>query len=790
MADELDDAPDSECSDDEPSGDEEQDEGSDVDDDDSALSAEDEDRVGVNPISGPREVHDRLVEFLQRDVETPDDAILVVEVDGVWMRFIPIYWFTGTFDAGWSASCGYDRQETYTEWVSKYDPDLKKYVKVPETRTRIVTDWRPASGRVNGSFSELALAVAEGERNLRLACLNIDMDEVNTTTIGRLGIRGDMLVPFALSASSVYQDTIKDRVNNRMDNAVERAIPGDRHRDVHWSGTTTKHAREVYYPFWFVTYTYRGQYFRCILDAGRSTTMSGGAPRDADRSEALGNLSTAQESLSAWRRRTTIWVIALTAIYYLQGCGRSFLGYIPDVHTIEGFHSWFWAGSSHYLIGTGVGLGVAFVAFSLGISVYRGREQAIRSAAEAGKRQVLERFQQSVRTLVGFPSTNEGRMPQREPAPDAEQDAPAATRDHRTLHMVWALAIVLISALVALGSTVAAAPSATTSATVSSPASDSAGAPGGATPTVVVAGQKSIVSLAVQGDTLFFAARDDDYSASSSPGAVSAVVPGTDKRINFNLVPPYTRPSAVVADEQFVYWAAWNPDGDASGAAVFRAPRAGGTPKLLASRLRAIKALALDSTHLFAASLVGVVRVKKEGSLPANVARFPDRGPPDYLPMDEVLDMHLDGDRVFLITWGDSGRGGKILACPKSGGSCQTLGRGDDLKSVTSDSSSVFWIQGDTPMRVPKTGGNPSPISSGQHARESAIAGGFLYWSNREDNGKGSIVRARVSDGVGRREVVVAGDFDPKLVLVTGTAVLWSIAGDSRGQSVLGQRLP
>lgn len=69
------------------------------------------------------------------------------------------------FKSHWSASFGFDRIETYTEYVEEsysyetYELGRKvtKWDKrtVPKTRTKTVTDWRPASGTYNGSLKSI-----------------------------------------------------------------------------------------------------------------------------------------------------------------------------------------------------------------------------------------------------------------------------------------------------------------------------------------------------------------------------------------------------------------------------------------------------------------------------------------------------------------------------------------------------------------------------------------------------------------------------------------------------------
>ncbi len=69
---------------------------------------------------------------------------------------LPAYAVTVSYTAKWSASFGYTRTEHYTEYV-KVHKDGHSYTE-PRTRTKKVTDWRPASGNDGGRFTLLCYA--------------------------------------------------------------------------------------------------------------------------------------------------------------------------------------------------------------------------------------------------------------------------------------------------------------------------------------------------------------------------------------------------------------------------------------------------------------------------------------------------------------------------------------------------------------------------------------------------------------------------------------------------------
>jgi hypothetical protein len=70
--------------------------------------------------------------------------------------YVPFYASEGDFSANWTASFGYDREESYaTEESGKYDPQLGRRPRVRVLRHRTTTDWTPVSGVTAGTFAVL-----------------------------------------------------------------------------------------------------------------------------------------------------------------------------------------------------------------------------------------------------------------------------------------------------------------------------------------------------------------------------------------------------------------------------------------------------------------------------------------------------------------------------------------------------------------------------------------------------------------------------------------------------------
>jgi hypothetical protein len=87
----------------------------------------------------------------------PDDILEKSQVEEATFYYVPCYQGEGKFDCDWADSFGFDRQETYTDYVTKTDSNGRSR-SVPVTRYRTVTDWRPASGTGSARFLRVVSA--------------------------------------------------------------------------------------------------------------------------------------------------------------------------------------------------------------------------------------------------------------------------------------------------------------------------------------------------------------------------------------------------------------------------------------------------------------------------------------------------------------------------------------------------------------------------------------------------------------------------------------------------------
>lgn len=203
--------------------------------------------------------------------------------------------FGGPITYHWTASSGYDREETYTEYVEKSETinGQTRYYKEPVTKTRIVTDWRPASGTVSKYyFTHFVVDTnhfSKEDRDFR-------------SHIGSNAVRKK---ENALSLWQVYKDQengkqlyvdFKNSIPKIKDTAIYLAesshglynIPGDHVKDIRDTADFKLESFKMFlYPIVTGQYKYNEQDYNFAFDAldGDSTNVAVDFPVQTDDKE-------------------------------------------------------------------------------------------------------------------------------------------------------------------------------------------------------------------------------------------------------------------------------------------------------------------------------------------------------------------------------------------------------------------------------------------------------------------------------------------------------------------------
>lgn len=226
-----------------------------------------------------------FLEWLVQGNYTPDDILSQYSMKTFSGVYLPFYLFDKlSYRVSWSASCGYDRNETYTDYETRTTSSGRTY-KEPVTKTRTVTDWKPSSGEITGAYSKSSLILATGKpEKMATFCESSPCAKDSIKTFHTGYILGFGLGPFALPEKTAYENRIKQDLNKQIDKDVKRDIPGDRQRDISWNGDIYGISpKKLYLPYWTAVYSYKGKQYRSVIDGQASSRISGEKPQDSDK---------------------------------------------------------------------------------------------------------------------------------------------------------------------------------------------------------------------------------------------------------------------------------------------------------------------------------------------------------------------------------------------------------------------------------------------------------------------------------------------------------------------------
>lgn len=224
--------------------------------------------------------------FMSTGKLTPDDLLDAAKFTKLDLFYVPAYLYRGNYDATWTASFGYDRQEHYTDYENKWDSNLKMNVRTAVTKTKTVTDWRPVNGTDMGDF--VLSAYAGTKQPSAVAALVEGMSWSDAQSFDSSFLVGFRAEEIEKSDRDVYSESVDSRVNAVIDNGVRTHAQGDRQRDWNWKANISKTATSYFLPIGWVKYEYGGKEYNFWVDGiDPSNHLGDELPVDSKRKNAL-----------------------------------------------------------------------------------------------------------------------------------------------------------------------------------------------------------------------------------------------------------------------------------------------------------------------------------------------------------------------------------------------------------------------------------------------------------------------------------------------------------------------
>lgn len=259
------------------------------------------------------EFSSQLLGWLADGDYTPDDilsAVLVSDFTGV---FVPLYRLRGEYKATFSASAGYEREETYYEERTDSGGNREQVRK-----TRTVVDWRPMNGEASDEYVIWVSAsekvpeslVAWVEQRAGAQDTWRDFDEAL--------LEGYALEAFAMEPDVAMQQRGRALIEQAVEDRCRSRVPGEKCKDLRVDFTTRDEAHDrVYHPFWLASFEYRGENHHYAQCGQQSDQHEGTRPVDAERQQAVKALM------------KPVWISAI--VWVVVGIVGIILAFIPTI---------------------------------------------------------------------------------------------------------------------------------------------------------------------------------------------------------------------------------------------------------------------------------------------------------------------------------------------------------------------------------------------------------------------------------------------------------------------------
>lgn len=227
------------------------------------------------------------LEWLSEGDLTPNDILESSMFNNQVGVYLPMWMYEGRYDGSWSASSGYNRTE---EYIGK-SLDGKKL----ETKTRIVTDWRPSNGNCKGDFQFLATASADSSipSSVKAFSHDVKVTRNNLKDFKLEYSQGFSLLEIQLESDECWDLHGEWQANHYVESVTKKRIPGDKYKDFYVDAVYDLNNKvSCYVPFWLRNYKYSNEDFHLYMDGSNTLRINGERPIDQERSAEVDKLNT------------------------------------------------------------------------------------------------------------------------------------------------------------------------------------------------------------------------------------------------------------------------------------------------------------------------------------------------------------------------------------------------------------------------------------------------------------------------------------------------------------------
>ena len=234
----------------------------------------------------PHELDNRLYAYMASGNFTPDDMI---EASTITLReryYVPAFAFKVDYEATWTASFGFDRQEPYTAYRNVTSNGRTR--QEAYTAYKTVTDWRPANGVEAGIFDVAGYAGSQLNGSplapaylVVHAVMNGSSTEYNPSFTKGFEVEG-----FSVPEKKVF-DSLNGEINANIDQRVKNHAQGDKQRDWHWNARMSHDTTTYLVPICHAAFQYSDkEYHVWVGGHDVDTIRADELPVDKDKQKA------------------------------------------------------------------------------------------------------------------------------------------------------------------------------------------------------------------------------------------------------------------------------------------------------------------------------------------------------------------------------------------------------------------------------------------------------------------------------------------------------------------------
>jgi len=224
-------------------------------------------------------------EYMSSGAYTPDDIIENSRILKVEKIYAPFFRFQGQYTGTWTASFGYDRQVSYTDWERDANGGSR-----PVTKTRTETDWSPVSGMLQGTFDLVGYAGSSLSNGVA-SFLEAEMSLENSTSEPVNYVAGLEVENISQPERHVFAERVDSRYEHIVREDALSNAQGDNQRDWNWKANCTYETSSLLAPVCHVVFEYEQTQYNVWIDgANASRSMGDTLPTDLSRETSV-NLS-------------------------------------------------------------------------------------------------------------------------------------------------------------------------------------------------------------------------------------------------------------------------------------------------------------------------------------------------------------------------------------------------------------------------------------------------------------------------------------------------------------------